>query len=398
MSTRTIFYSWQADISASTNRTFIADCLERAINQLKSDGKLNLELNIDRDTSGVGGSPDIANTIFEKIANSHVFVGDVTIIGNVTIDDSKVRPVPNPNVLVELGYAASGIGWDKIILVVNMEHGQIESLPFDLRARRAIGYSLKKGEDKTAARSNLVSRLAKALHSILSASDPADGEFLNSLHRQLVEVLILSDEFEEKAIGEPAKRLRRLMQTAGNELRELAIHDYSHSRGLADDLNVLAEKLISEHDRVRHNGSRPDEIASVKQIFDLAKTLASKTTEPELKMERRTAEDAIEFLRKKSLRLAALAKRAATDCFQGKHEDVKSDATEIGEHLLKISYCPIRAYYPDLPDRLRPIARRLHFLECYPVYHDGGATRKQIVDALIACDLDLKQLLNEMGS
>lgn len=46
-----------------------------------------------------------------------------------------MRATPNPNVLVELGYAAHSLGWDRIIVVVNTAHGAIEELPFDFRAR-----------------------------------------------------------------------------------------------------------------------------------------------------------------------------------------------------------------------------------------------------------------------
>jgi hypothetical protein len=97
----TIFHSWQSDSPSSTNRNFIADCLDRAIKKLKKDANLKIEPTLDRETQDVPGSPDIVDTIIAKIRNSHVFVGDVSIIN----PGGRGRPTPNPNVAIELGYA-----------------------------------------------------------------------------------------------------------------------------------------------------------------------------------------------------------------------------------------------------------------------------------------------------
>src|SRR4051812_37858756 len=98
----TIFYSWQSDSPHNTNWTFIQRALEKAIKSIKTDNETLLEPCLERDTAGVPGSPEIASTIFRKIEECQVFVGDVSIINPTTSD----RKTPNPNVLLELGYAA----------------------------------------------------------------------------------------------------------------------------------------------------------------------------------------------------------------------------------------------------------------------------------------------------
>ena len=92
---------------------------------------------LDRDTQGVPGSPDIASTIFAKITAADVFVADISIIGA-----SQSRPTPNPNVLIELGYALKAMGHERVILVFNKAFGKIEDLPFDLRMRRVLAYDM----------------------------------------------------------------------------------------------------------------------------------------------------------------------------------------------------------------------------------------------------------------
>lgn len=74
---------------------------------MKQDGEVQVEPVIDRDTVGVSGSPDIGQTIFQKIDKAAVFVADVSIINAGSDED---RQTPNPNVLIELGYAMRAIG------------------------------------------------------------------------------------------------------------------------------------------------------------------------------------------------------------------------------------------------------------------------------------------------
>ena len=75
-----IFYSWQSDLPNSTNRGFIERALEQAARSIQSDETFKVEPVIDRDTAGIPGSPDIANTILSKIEQAHIFVCDVSII------------------------------------------------------------------------------------------------------------------------------------------------------------------------------------------------------------------------------------------------------------------------------------------------------------------------------
>lgn len=136
----TVFYSWQSDLPNSTNRGFIEECLKKAIKNLKSD--YSIEFNLDRDTFNEAGTPDIVNTIFKKIEKSKIFIADISII-NATSNDRKT---PNPNVLLELGYAAKTLNWEKIICVFNTAYGKIEELPFDLRFRRPLTFHLSQSE------------------------------------------------------------------------------------------------------------------------------------------------------------------------------------------------------------------------------------------------------------
>lgn len=143
-----VFYSWQDDTVRKDNRHFIEVALKRAIKAVNKEGLSFDELVIDRDTKGVPGAPLIEETILRKIKASALFVADVTIIGKA----NSGKPVTNPNVMAEFGFALASLSDDDLVLVINLAYGEIEDLPFDLRHRRVMPYTMppnSDGEDET---------------------------------------------------------------------------------------------------------------------------------------------------------------------------------------------------------------------------------------------------------
>ena len=159
-----IFYSWQSDRPNSTNRRFIEDALKKAILMLgQDDNELykppRAEIELDKDTKDVSGSPPIADTIFKKIEECAVFVPDLTFCG----ETKRGRPMPNPNVLIEYGWALAKLGPERIVGVMNSAYGNptSETLPFNVRHLRwPHGFCLQETDSREARqsiKSNLVS-------------------------------------------------------------------------------------------------------------------------------------------------------------------------------------------------------------------------------------------------
>ncbi|MDC0743256.1 hypothetical protein [Polyangium mundeleinium] len=142
----TIFWSWQFDAEPAVNKHFIGDCLEKAAKIVSKESAIIIS--VDRDTSGVGGTPAIADTILAKIRSSDVFVWDATFM------TLKPKPSPNPNVLFELGYAFAILGEGRLIGVMNTAGiPEKTPLPFDLNHRRwPIRYELWPSTPKIAGR------------------------------------------------------------------------------------------------------------------------------------------------------------------------------------------------------------------------------------------------------
>lgn len=140
-----IFYSWQSDLPAKDTRNLIQDSIKSAVRLLRD----TVEIDADRDTKGEYGSPDIVQTIFSKIDDCDIFIADVSAVCEYHPLDKDGNPkeeiklASNPNVLLELGYAAHVIGWENIICIVNTDYGEPNDLPFDISHRRLTTYSLK---------------------------------------------------------------------------------------------------------------------------------------------------------------------------------------------------------------------------------------------------------------
>ncbi|CAK8710670.1 hypothetical protein GKODMF_01375 [Candidatus Electrothrix gigas] len=168
----TIFYSWQSDSENKINRNFIEDALKKAIKQLKRNEDVlsamrdDSDIELDKDTLNVPGSPPIVDTIFEKISQAAVFVPDLTIVSQ----SSAGRKLPNPNVLIEYGWALKALGHHCIVPVINTAvEVKPEEMPFDIRhIRHPITYCLSE-TDGPEQRKKVKAELAKSLERALGA-------------------------------------------------------------------------------------------------------------------------------------------------------------------------------------------------------------------------------------
>jgi hypothetical protein len=182
MSSRlTLFYSWQNDAPFSLNRGFIEQAIQEALKRLHLDAALE---NASRDacleanegTHANADAPSVIETFLKKIDECAIFIADLTLVGvpkgaltNVT---SSPRHSPNPNVLIEYGYALRTHAREQLIGIANTAYGlpHAASLPFYLRHLcTPITYHLSHPgvSDKKGQLENLVQTLVKAIGAII---------------------------------------------------------------------------------------------------------------------------------------------------------------------------------------------------------------------------------------
>lgn len=200
MSYPTIFYSWQSDLPATTTRDVIATALSRSVGTLASHPRIVDSPRLDQDTQNVGGTPEIVATIFRKIDRAAVFVADVSISSRTTDKCPNRKYSPNVNVMLETGYAAARLGWDRIVLVMNDRFGGPTKLPFDLRNRRwPIAFSATEAT-VDASLHELVMRLTELIGLSLAADYTRAEDVLSQLAphaRRLIRRLALAPSFND---------------------------------------------------------------------------------------------------------------------------------------------------------------------------------------------------------
>jgi hypothetical protein len=191
-------------------------------------------LHVDRDTKNVPGTPAIFETIMAKIAAASVFVADLSFVG----ERSDGRPTPNPNVLIEYGYALAGPGSERIVAVLNDIYGKPTNvnLPFNLAHMRfPITYTLAENaseEERKAARIALTKSLEGALRTIFESADyiaqvqtarPPSALEIAALHQQELD---LEAEIYALRYGDGPAKVRRLAE-------KLFLAMYSRTREIA---------------------------------------------------------------------------------------------------------------------------------------------------------------------
>jgi hypothetical protein len=258
----TIFYSWQSDLPSGTNRTFIETALENAVQTIGSDADLAVEAVIDRDTLNVPGSPEIGKTIFEKIDRADVFVADVSIINGASDD----RKAPNPNVLVEVGWAMKSLGPERIVLVMNRAFGRPEDLPFDLRGRRTAAYSASVGEkDRSAERKQLAVALEISIRSAIH-SPRTTGAVLDHALREI-----------ERALRLPIQRSNELVATVYEQRLKGTYSEYTYSPGVADRKIGQSNLIAAIQESIEQLASAAKDLPA-DQKFDQIRVLVEKTS------------------------------------------------------------------------------------------------------------------------
>ena len=181
----TVFFSWQSDLERKTNKNLIHRCLKLAATQINKNTGVDdaprdqSPVRIDQDTKDVPGHPEIFQTILKKIENCDVFVPDFSLVAHT----AEGKKCPNPNVMIEYGYALKILGAEKIIPVMNTAYGDFNDLPFDLRAKRApVSFHLEENasaEKIKTEKEKLSKSLAQCFKSSLDKTNSEEKKNIN---------------------------------------------------------------------------------------------------------------------------------------------------------------------------------------------------------------------------
>lgn len=175
-----VFYSWQSDLPEDCNKNGIRNALRAAAKRIEK-AMPGLKIVVDEATKRTAGSPNIAAKILEKISAADMMVADISTVSHGT----PAGPLPNANVVFELGYGVAELGWERIVLLFNKEFGAFPAdMPFDFIQNRASPYALKTSASK-AARAELDKLAEDAIIAIIKI-DPKRPAALKGLDPQKI--------------------------------------------------------------------------------------------------------------------------------------------------------------------------------------------------------------------
>ena len=273
---RTVFYSWQSDRPPREGRNLIEKALQTAVARIAEDTTveeaIREDLAVDKDTQGVPGSPPLFPTILNKIDKASVFVADLTICGT----RSNGKPTPNPNVLIEYGWALKSLGHHQIVAVMNAAHGapSPESMVFDLaHIRFPIRYNVPDDASESTRqleREQLAKKLETALKVVFESAefkaklpkepeppvfprrDPLNGK---ARFRPSQDPLGFTDDAVARFVGSPQAKGVYLAQGPAMWLRLMPSYDAGRKWLTQDLKNPILKLAVLPLMRITRNNS-----------------------------------------------------------------------------------------------------------------------------------------------
>jgi hypothetical protein len=165
-----VFFAWQSDTLQRHNRYLIRMALEEAAKRISNDMAIRTNVLIDSDTQDVLGQPPVTDTILGKIQSCDVFTPDFSFVARA--ESGKL--VPNPNVMLEYGYALRARGYGVMMPVMNTAYGPPEQLPFDMgHLRDPLQYRLEHTEtnaERRSVRKDLSDKFENVLRLMIAAT------------------------------------------------------------------------------------------------------------------------------------------------------------------------------------------------------------------------------------
>lgn len=146
MDTIKLFYSWQSDNKIA--RKTIQKAIDKTIKKLNKSDKI---FEVITDSRQGKGSEQISERILQSICESELFIGDLSPVTSMEVENHRVKLIPNANVMFEYGFAAGIIGIEhcKQIVGLHSDIGEkMEDMPFDVNQRSSIIFTIKDEDDE----------------------------------------------------------------------------------------------------------------------------------------------------------------------------------------------------------------------------------------------------------
>ena len=280
---------------------------------------------------------------------------------------------------------------DKIVLAVDVPKG-----------RHPVYYSNNKPylRHLTEARPAQPDEVVELIRSWLPASGIVDGteqerelgEFYGQLAGSLIDVLIYGDQYEDRLIKPWLEILRTQFAYIATVLRDLAATSIAEREAIYGDLEGLAILLDHTANLRLKLGSADDLISSISAATEKAREL--KATKIDVQpLSEQSLMSVRESLIRSRKKLESLTVRAEEMVISARTEELQREASALGYNVLRLAYFNLDSLSTGLSDPLHDIGKDLHLIETHRLKHDGGRSKKQILDIITSCNTALTKCL-----
>lgn len=241
----------------------------------------------------------------------------------------------------------------------------------------------------------VIERVAAHLQTMKSSTgsevDDEKTRFYSSLARILSDILVVTDEAEDRQFNPWLDMWRSDLSYAASELRDMAVSAIAETDEVECELTKLASALDEVASMRLHLGSGGDLQQGVGQIAELAQEMMSKYV-ADAPLSENSLNQVRELIRTSALKLDDLRKRSVSMVESGRIEELQSQASELAKPLARVCRYNIDPIGEDIRLELKKVARTLHLTETMRLYMDGGASMRAVIDRVGESADKLRQL------
>ena len=287
------------------------------------------------------------------------------------------------------------------MIVFNERFGKVEDLPFDLRLKRTLSYSLGEDSEPKEARDKLQSLLENALRLIFESSRESAharqlSGYVSNVIPELISFLMLGNQMEERDLNPWFDTAQSQFEINARTIRDLAIREEADSLGVGDELRQLAALIdeIVDHRSAMGQQNWNEYLAKTKAATDSAQNLLHKILSL-ASVDSVSAREVVALIPEASRWISSLAREAQKELDIQDYriwEELRDKAVEEGAKLLRLSYYDLSALGIDQM-RLRKLAIQIHQLELM----EQRTMSREVIDGCLNAIVRLSGELREFA-
>jgi hypothetical protein len=252
-------------------------------------------------------------------------------------------------------------------------------------------------QSRPARPNEVIQRIEEWLSTQPQQGDP-HAEFYGSLVRMVRELLVWTDELEERQINPWLDSLKWMLQSHGADLRRLAATNEAERLGLRHRIQELADQaeVAGSHTLFMDQESWGEFAALVAQTRETARKIKADAIDP-LDIDPSTRTESLNHLSMLARQLSGLSERADRFVQQGRIGEFQTEVSSIGRDIVRISYWGLDRDPENTVAPIRSIGKSLHVLETVQPSIGGREVSEMIQHVAAAVD-ELNGFVSRLGA